>query len=106
MHFFFLLMTLGPLILLMPWAEQARGWFAEALKIFGRVPLFFYLLHILLIHISALVVNLILSGNPHQDWYAAAPFVEVPPEQRWNLPLLYLVYAIDMIILYFACYRY
>jgi len=102
----FLLMTLGPLILLVPWAEKAKGWFADTLKIFGRVPMFFYLLHILLIHVSALAVNLIISGNAHQDWYSTAPFVEISEDQRWSLPQLYLVYAIDMVILYFACHWY
>ena len=99
----FLLMTLGPLIALIPWAEHGRGWLAETLKIFGRVPMFFYLLHILLIHLSALLVNQMLSGNTHQDWYTTAPFVEISEDQRWVLSLLYLVYAIDLVALYFAC---
>ncbi|HTE12412.1 MAG TPA: heparan-alpha-glucosaminide N-acetyltransferase domain-containing protein, partial [Chitinophagaceae bacterium] len=46
----YLLMTLGPLIALVPFAEKLRGWFAEVLTVFGKVPLFYYLLHILLIH--------------------------------------------------------
>jgi len=99
----FLLMTLGPLIALIPWAETAKGWLADSLKIFGRVPMFFYLLHILLIHVSALLVNTLVSGVTHQDWYSTAPFVEVDKDQRWGLSLLYLVYAIDLIILYLAC---
>lgn len=70
------------------------------------VPMFFYLLHILLIHISALIVNLILSGAAHQEWYITAPFVVVPEDQRWGLPLLYLVWLINVIVLYFACQWY
>jgi hypothetical protein len=35
----FLLMTLGPLIALIPLAEKVKGWFAGALVIFGRVPI-------------------------------------------------------------------
>jgi len=52
-------MTLGPLIALIPSAEKIRGWPAQALIIFGRVPMFYYLVHIPLIHLSALFVNLI-----------------------------------------------
>lgn len=102
----YLLMTLGPLIALMPWAERASGALANALKIVGRVPMFFYLVHILLIHLSAFVVNLVLSGTIHQDWYATAPFVNIPENERWGLPLLYLVWAIDVPILYWLCTKY
>jgi uncharacterized membrane protein len=99
----FLMMTLGPLIALLPYAEKSSGWLSEILKTIGRVPMFYYLLHILLIHISALVTNLLISGTSHQEWYGSAPFVEVDENQRWSLLLLYLVYAIDLVILYIAC---
>ena len=99
----FLLMTLGPLIALVPWAQHAKGWLINACKTIGRVPLFYYLLHILLIHISALVVNIMLTGNTHHEWYNTAPFTEVPEELRWSLPMLYAVYAVNLVILYFAC---
>jgi uncharacterized membrane protein len=99
----FLLMTLGPVIALLPWAQKASGRIADVVTIIGRVPMFYYLLHIFLIHCSALVVNLIRYGNTHQDWYRTAPFLSVPEEQRWGLPLLYLVWAINVVILYFAC---
>jgi uncharacterized membrane protein len=102
----FLLMTLGPLIALVPWAEKIRGKFARAVMMIGRVPMFFYLLHLLLIHLSAFVVNLILYGNIHQEWYETAPFVGMEESDRWGLPLLYFVWLIDTIILYFACHWY
>jgi uncharacterized membrane protein len=99
----FLLMTLGPLIALIPFAEKAKGWVANALSLFGKVPFFFYLSHILLIHISALVINFIREGSIHQDWYNTAPFTWIPEESRWGLPLLYLVFIIDLALLYFLC---
>src|SRR3954467_1672754 len=42
----FLLMTLGPIIALLPMADRARGWVGNALSVFGRAPMFYYLLHI------------------------------------------------------------
>jgi uncharacterized membrane protein len=100
----FLLMTLGPVIALVPYAEKAKGWLSRVLTIFGRVPMFYYLLHIPLIHISALLVNYLLTGQSHQEWYTTAPYVFlVPDEQKWQLGMLYLVYFIDLIILFFAC---
>jgi uncharacterized membrane protein len=99
----YLLMTLGPVIALVPWAEKVTGWFVRAVKTIGRVPMFYYLLHLLLIHLSAFVVNLLRSGSIHQEWYTTAPLVGIPEDQRWGLPLLYLVWMIDVVILYVAC---
>lgn len=99
----FLLMTLGPIIALVPYAERVRGWLANVLSTFGRVPFFYYVLHILIIHLAALLVNLIRTGNIHQDWYKTAPFTWLPDEQRWSLPLLYLVFILAEVILYLLC---
>jgi uncharacterized membrane protein len=99
----FLMMTLGPTIALIPLAEKAKGFIGETLNTFGRVPFFYYLLHIPVIHITALIVNYIRLGDVHQDWYAYAPFTSIPEESRWSLALLYLVFIIVIIILYAAC---
>lgn len=99
----YLLMTLGPIIALTPFAEKARGWLANVLEVFGKVPFFYYLLHIPLIHVSAVVVNEILGINGYAQAYSSAPYVFMPEEQRWSLGLLYLVFVIDVVILYFLC---
>jgi len=99
----YLLMTLGPIIALLPPAEHARGWLAEVLDTFGRVPMFYYLLHIPAIHIAALLVTRLREGSIHPEWYATAPYTFVPPGHRWGLPQLYLVWVIVVAILYVAC---
>lgn len=102
----FLLMTLGPIIMLMPLAEKATGWFSKAIIIIGRVPFFYYLAHIPVIHFSALLVQIILLGSVHHDWFVYAPYVFIEEPYRWNLPLLYLVFVVDVTILYFLCLWY
>jgi uncharacterized membrane protein len=97
----YLLMTLGPVIALVPYAEKARGRLARVLTTIGRVPLFYYLLHIPVIHLSALLVNFIQHGIIGQQWYETAPFTSVPPEYKWSLGWLYLVFFMDVVILYF-----
>jgi uncharacterized membrane protein len=99
----FLLMTLGPTIALLPLAERARGWIANVFTTFGRVPFFYYLLHIPAIHIAALVVSLVREGRVHPEWYVTAPYTSVPPGSRWSLGLLYLVFAIVVALLYIPC---
>jgi uncharacterized membrane protein len=99
----FLLMTLGPTIALIPVADRMRGRGADFLATFGRVPMFYYLLHIPAIHVAALLVNVIREGRAHPEWYATAPFAAVPPDHRWGLPLLYLVFVIVVALLYVPC---
>jgi len=99
----FLLMTLGPMIALIPFAERAHGWFARVLTAFGRVPMFYYLLHIPLIHALALVVYRLRDGAAHGERFTTAPYVSIPPDQRWGLPLLYLVWLLAVALLYPLC---
>jgi uncharacterized membrane protein len=101
----FLLMTLGPLIALMPWFDRARGTFADALEVFGRVPLFYYILHIPLIHLAAIAVSLIRTGTVTPWLFGNHPMEppEQPPGYMWSLTLLYLVTAMCVVALYAAC---
>lgn len=99
----YILMTLGPIIALIPFAEKAKGWFANVLSVFGKVPMFFYLLHILIIHVFALIVNYFLHGSGHQEWYVTAPFTRIEYNYWWSLGLLYAVFLSTVIVLYFLC---
>lgn len=101
----FLMMTLGPTILFLPLAEKMRGGAANVLSTFGRVPLFYYLLHISIIHLSAIVVSLVREGAVNPWLLANHPMNPgpVPPSYRWSLGLLYLVFAVDVALLYIPC---
>ena len=100
----FLLMTLGPLIALLPLVDGARGVLAAWLRLFGRAPLFFYVLHIPLIHALALAVSLAREGKVNPWLFANHPMGSPPPPDgyTWSLPLLYLVWAIAVVLLYVA----
>jgi uncharacterized membrane protein len=99
----YLMMTLGPVIALVPFAEKARGWLANVLMVFGKVPMFYYILHILIIHLSAIAINRMHGFHGYSEWYKNAPYVWMPEESRWPLFLLYLVFIIDVVFLYFLC---
>jgi uncharacterized membrane protein len=101
----FLLMTLGPTIALIPLLEQARGRVARWLSVFGRVPFFYYVLHIPLIHVVAVLVSLVRT--PEQTSWLVANHPMMPPPvpagYMWSLPLLYVVTAAVVVALYFPC---
>jgi len=101
----FLLMTLGPMIALLPFLDRATGKGGRVLVTFGRVPLFFYVLHIPLIHVVAVLISLVrtpdatpwLIGN-HPIYIGPAPAGYV-----WSLQLLYFVTTVVVMILYPPC---
>jgi uncharacterized membrane protein len=101
----FLLMTLGPTISLIPLLDGARNVLARWVSVFGRVPFFFYVLHIPLIHALALVVSWIRSGEVSPWLFENHPMGNPPPPDgyTWSLPLLYSVWAVTIVVLYFAC---
>lgn len=101
----FLLMTLGPLVAVMPTLGRMRNWVTDALELFGRFPLFYYILHIPLIHLAAIVVSLIRTGSV-TPWLFGNHPMEPPPQPpgyRWSLTLLYVVTVICVALLYVAC---
>ena len=101
----FLLMTLGPIIALIPPLEGLSGAVARGITVFGRVPFFYYMLHIPLIHALALVVSKVRLGFVSPWLFANHPMgnPEPPEGYVWSLPLLYLIWGITIVLLYPAC---
>jgi len=98
----FLLMTLGPAILMLGLIEHRESGVMRWLATFGRVPFFYYLLHIPLIHLLALGVSQLRSGSVHPWLFDNHPMNPgpVPEGYRWSLHLLYAVWVIAVVLLY------
>lgn len=101
----FLLMTLGPVIALLPVLEKARGRVVEWLTVFGRVPFTYYLLHIPLIHVLAVLVSLVRTPDATFWLFGDHPLRpgRPPDGYRWSLGLLYAVTGLVVFLLYFPC---
>jgi uncharacterized membrane protein len=102
----YLLMTLGPAVLFL-WAVDARTppWLRPALTV-GKVPMFYYLLHIPLIHLLAVAVCYARYGQVH--WMFESPTlrqfpITPPPGWGYSLPIVYLVWAVVVLTLYPLC---
>ncbi len=96
----FLLMTLGPTIALIPVLERARGAVARWVTVFGRVPFFYYMLHIPLIHALAVVVSQLRLGGVSPWLFVNHPMGNPPPPDgyTWSLTLLYVVFAVAIVV--------
>jgi uncharacterized membrane protein len=96
----YLLMTLGPAIMLLPLFERARGWFATFFDTIGRVPFFYYVAHIYLIHAMAALVLLVRS---YPSTLVTNPFFSYPDSWGFGLPVIYGVWVLTVLLLYPAC---
>jgi uncharacterized membrane protein len=101
----FLLMTLGPMMLALAFLEKANGPIANGMAMFGRVPFFYYVLHIPLIHVAAILVSVVRTGHISPWLFQNHPVMvpPAPPEYVWSLGLLYVVWLIVVAILFFPC---
>jgi uncharacterized membrane protein len=99
----YLLMTLGPALLALPLFARGSGAAWRPFDLFGRVPLFFYLIHIGLIHAASRVWTLAAYGTAawHPFDLRAAPAGYEP-----SLLRVYVVWLAVLVVLYFACRRY
>jgi uncharacterized membrane protein len=104
----YLLMMLGPSLILLGLLDRATAESSPAriLLVFGRVPLFYYVIHICLIHAMAIVVAW-LCGQPYAWMWQISMFVQShPPNYGHGLPVVYLVWAAVLAVLYYPCRRY
>jgi uncharacterized membrane protein len=102
----FLLMTLGPSLLLLAALDQERlpNGFSVFLT-FGRVPMFFYVLHLYLIHWLAIFVA-VLVGQPTRWLFHGAISSDAPPGYGHGLGFVYAMWFVVLVILYFPCRRF
>ena len=104
--FLFLLMTLGPAMLFLSAVDVSTPRWLRPALVFGKVPMFYYLLHIPLIHLLAVAVCYVRYG--HVYWMFESPSlgqfpITPPPGWGYSLPIVYLVWMIIVVSLYPLC---
>lgn len=77
------------------------------LKLFGRLPFFFYLLHLYVIHILAFLVAFLLGWpTDYLFWQGPGPNLVPPAEYGFGLFGVYGAWAVVLLVLYVLCRRY
>jgi uncharacterized membrane protein len=102
----FLLMTLGPAMLLLRAMDRGVPSVLRPALTFGKVPLFYFMLHFVLIHLLAVVFCLVRYGSAH--WMFESPDLgnypfTAPPGWGYSLPVIYLIWASVVMVSYPAC---
>jgi uncharacterized membrane protein len=98
----YLLMTLGPSLILLGLLDRVRATsgLSRILMVFGRVPLFYYVLHLYLIHTLAILATLAFR-QPAWNEVAIADHAQRPVGYGHGLPFIYAVWILAVAILYF-----
>jgi uncharacterized membrane protein len=107
--FLFLLMTLGPALVLLGLFERLKPRERHPLLVFGRTPLFYFIAHLALAHASAIALTWLTYGR--------APFLFMPPptvgsprdafpaDYGWDLWVVYAVTFAVVAALYPVCLK-
>ncbi|MCU0895348.1 MAG: hypothetical protein MUD06_13710 [Rhodospirillales bacterium] len=100
----FLAMTLGPALIALAMFEEAKGRLARVLIVFGRAPLFYYLAHLLLLQILAVIYAVILVGGIGELLHSLSQSpVTKPAGYGLHLPGVYAVWGLVLAALYLPC---
>lgn len=98
----YLLMTIGPAVIALPVLEKMSNSVGRFFTVYGRVPMFYYILHIYLIHAMAITVALIINV-PIADFMSNERLFAPKPGWGFSLPWVYAYWLLAVAILYLPC---
>ncbi len=100
----FVLMTLGPASLFLAFSEKPLNRFTQIISTFGRVPLFYYLLHLYLLHLLGMLAAE-LTGYDWSDMIFKVWVTEYPGLDGYgfSLGIVYLIWIGIIVLLYPLC---
>jgi uncharacterized membrane protein len=105
----FVLMTLGPALLVLAWFERLPLSRANPLIVFGRVPLFYFVLHFHLAHALAVVVAAAVYGDTAWSFMLqpvpsmGGPAASFPADFGYSLWVTYVMWIVVVAALYPVC---
>jgi uncharacterized membrane protein len=101
----YLCMTIGPALVVLGLCGEAKNRFTDIISVYGKVPLFYYILHFFLLHIVCVILFL-ARGHSFSEGVAGAPgsdFKFVVPGEGYGLGIVYLIWMGVVVFLYPRC---
>jgi uncharacterized membrane protein len=102
----YLCIMIGPSLLLLSLIEKIKNRFTNCMVVFGRTAFFYYIIHLYLIHLLAVVAFFIRGNHTVQDAINSMqnlPFLFVIPGEGYGLAIVYAIWAAIIILLYPLC---
>lgn len=101
----FCLLTLGGMFLLLSWMEGIQNWFTRMAMVYGKVPLFYFIIHWYIIH-PLMFLIVFLQGYKSSDLVFGTNFGRPKGPSGLNLWYIYLAWILIVILLYPICKAY
>lgn len=100
----FLLITMGPSFLFLYFSENLKNKITQFFLVYGRVPLFYYVIHVLVIHVAA-ILGLVVTGG---DWKIMLLTMDslmngTMAGYGYSLGVVYAIWIGVVVVLYPAC---
>lgn len=103
----FLLITIGPSLLFLRYFENTKNKITDFFLVFGRVPLFYYFIHVLLIHAIAIGGMFLIAGEWEDMIFTAEAFLKAKLiNYGYGLPIVYTIWISIVLFLYPFCKKY
>ena len=104
----FLCATIGPMLILLSFLDKAKGWFTRFASVFGRVPLFYFVVHFYILHAVQILLYLSRGHSVEEGMKGVQgiPFKFVEPGAGFNLGITYLIWIGIVLLMYPLCYVY
>ncbi|WP_205512732.1 DUF1624 domain-containing protein [Longitalea arenae] len=94
--------TIGPALIMLALLENVQNRFTGWVKVFGRVPFFYYVAHIYLIHLAT-VIAFYIEGYGKKDIVGPTPFLFRPVQFGYDLLTVYILWVLLILLLYPLC---
>lgn len=105
MSLLYILMTLGPALMVLSWLENKNNVFTRIMKVYGKVPLFYYMIHLFLIHGLAILVAVLTHLDKIKE-VLGGDWQSLSENYGFSMPMVYLVWLFVLALLYPACSAY
>jgi len=105
MSLLYILMTLGPALMALSVLENKNNSFTKVMTVYGKVPLFYYVLHLFLIHTLAILIA-VLSHLDRMQEILKGDWKSLSENYGFSMPVVYLIWLCVLALLYPACNAY
>ncbi len=104
----YLLMTIGPSLLFLSLSENIAEKFSAVTSTYGRVPLFYYVAHVFVLHFFAMLAAQ-FTGYHWQDMIFKTTWITLQPSLKgygFSLAVVYIIWIAVVIVLFPFCKKY
>ena len=100
----YICITIGPGLILLAWLEKVTSAWTKVVVIYGRVPMFYYLLHFFVLHLLCMILFFVSGYKMSQ--VADGMMLFRPNDFGYPLGIVYLIWMAVVTALYPLCKRY